>query len=130
MKKLLSVFIAITIALTFTIYANAGESSNSAYTVDQITVNFSESTTFTAEEQALITQFIVNGSNNSSATTYNLMCTLFGHKTTTETIGVIEHCVSDTAPRCIETIQDVTACSRCDYVTTDVISSYYIFCCD
>ena len=47
-----------------------------------------------------------------------------------ESIIVIEHCVSATAPRCLETYEDLTVCSRCDYTAIDVIGSIYIYCCD
>ena len=130
MKKVLFLFFAIIIAATLPLSVFASATSGNAYTINGITVKFAIDSSFTAEEQMEIAQTVINGTDSSSATTYNLMCTLFGHKTTTETIGVIEHCVSATAPRCIETVQDVTTCSRCDYVTTDIISSNYIFCCD
>lgn len=130
MKRILIVLLAVAIILTMplTIYAN-GSTSN-VYTFDGITIKFSETSSFTIEEQAAIAELIATGAEDSSATTYNVLCTLFGHKTTTESFTTIEHCVSDTAPRCLESLVDVTACSRCDYVYTDVYSSYYINCCD
>lgn len=131
MKRIIIIFFALIFAtsLPLTVMA-AGESSNS-YTINGITVVFANNSSFTTEEQAAITELVVNGNAESSATTYNLLCTLFGHTTTTESFTVIEHCVSATAPRCVESIQDVTACTRCDTVIEiDVVTSNYIFCCE
>lgn len=130
MKRILTTLLAIIIALSLPLSAAAINNAQGIYTVNGITVEFSENSLFTPEEQAVITQLIVDGIDNSSATTYNVLCTLFGHKTTTETIGVIEHCYREAQPRCLKTIEDVTACSRCDYVSIDVVSTYYVVCCD
>lgn len=128
MKKLLTSMFAI--MLTLNIILNVSANGN-IYNNNGITIEFSETTAFTTEQQAVITQMIINDTINTNATPYNLLCTLFGHQTTTETIGIIEHCVSDTAPRCLKTVQDITACTRCETVI-DIytISSYYINCCD
>lgn len=129
MKKFFVLLLAIIIVLTLTISVYATGTSDNIYNINGITVEFSESSSFTEEEQVTIAQLVVDGIENST-TTYNVLCTLFGHSTTTETIGVIEHCVRDAQPRCLKTVEDVTACSRCDYVSIDVIGSYYIVCCD
>lgn len=131
MKKFLITTLAIIIALMPPFSVSASGVANNIYSVNRKTVEFSENSMFTVEQQEVIAQKIVNNSFTSNATTYNLLCTMFGHKTTTETIGVIEHCVSSTAPRCKETLQDVTVCTRCEEVIEiSTISSYYIFCCD
>lgn len=130
MKKVLVSLLSIIIITVLTFTTSASGTTTNIYTIDGITIEFSENSSFTAEEQATIAELVTKGVDNSSATTYNIMCTLFGHKTTTESFTVIEHCVSATAPRCLKSLQDVTACSRCDYVSIDVVSSYYIFCCD
>lgn len=128
MKKIFISLLAIIFALTLSITASA---TGNAYSINEVTIVFSEDSVFSAEEQVVIAEMIVNGTDNSSVTTYNLMCTLFGHKTVTESYTVIEHCVSDTAPRCLETILDLTMCTRCEtLLDTHVITSYYINCCD
>lgn len=128
MKKIFASVFTIMLAINLILTASA---NGNVYNNNRITIDFSENTIFNAEEQAVITQIIINDMTNTNVATYNLMCTLFGHKTVTETIGVIEHCVSDTAPRCIETISEVTMCTRCETVI-DIyeITSYYINCCD
>lgn len=117
----------VTFSLTFS--ANAASASN-IYNVNGVTVEFSPNSSFTVENQATIANYVASNTDDSYVAAYNLWCTMFGHDTTTETITVIEHCVSDTAPRCVKTFQDVTACSRCDYVNIEVIGSSYIFCCE
>ncbi|MBQ3227029.1 MAG: hypothetical protein IJB43_00455 [Clostridia bacterium] len=129
MKKTITILISMLIAFSFIFSVNAEGTSN-IYNINGKTVEFLTDSSFTNEQQLIIANCIANDIDNSSVATYNLLCTMFGHKTTTETITVIEHCVSDTAPRCLRTFQDVTACSRCDYVYVEVIGSSYIFCCD
>jgi len=128
MKKIFISLLAIVFALTVSITASA---TGNIYSINGVSIIFSEDSVFSAQEQATIVEMLVNGKDDSPATTYNLMCTLFGHKTVTESYTVVEHCVSDTAPRCLETIQDLTMCTRCEtLLDTHVITSYYINCCD
>lgn len=58
-----------------------------------------------------------------------LTCTLFGHDTQVHLAYVIEHKVNKKAPRCLETVYDVTTCSRCDYETMKRKLDHYISCC-
>lgn len=127
MKKMLASLLAIMFILLITITAAASEN---IYTINDVTIEFSETSSLSDEQKEIISHLIINGTDNSS-TTYNLLCTLFGHKTATENISVIEHCVNDTSPRCRKTVQDVTMCTRCEeLIDTYVITSYYINCCD
>ena len=131
MKRIITLFMAIIIAFSMTLVSSANTSSGNTIEVNGVTVIFSANSNFTEEEQQLIAEHVILGiSEDERNTTYNLLCTLFGHKTTTESFTVVEHCASDTQPRCRRSLQDVTACSRCDYVTTEVISSTYIYCCE
>lgn len=129
MKKLLITLLAIIIAASLPINAYATETVGNIYALDGVTVKFSADSSLSPEKQAAIAEWVVTGTSDSSATTYNLLCTMFGHKTTTESFTVIEHCVRDVQPRCLESLEDVTICSRCDYVSIDVVTSYYINCC-
>lgn len=127
MKKTITSIFAIMLVLVLSLSASA---HGNIYTIDGITIEFSENSAFTAENQAVIAQAVIYGIDNS-VSTYNLWCTLFGHSELTESYTVIEHCVSSTAPRCKETIQDATMCTRCEtLLDIKVITSYYIFCCD
>lgn len=131
MKRFISIILTMVILLSMPINATASEMTGNVVDIGSFTVEFIANSSFTADEQYYLAQYIVDNSPvGESETTYNLLCTLFGHKTTTESITVIEHCVSDTQPRCIKSLQELTTCSRCDYVDIVEISSIYIYCCD
>ncbi|MBR6579522.1 MAG: hypothetical protein IKK74_11315 [Clostridia bacterium] len=130
MRRFISVILVIIFVLTLPILTSASELSSNVVNIGSTTVKYSADSGFSAEEQQIIAQRIVDGSINSQTTTYNVLCNLFGHKTTTESITVIEHCVSDTQPRCLQSFHEVTSCSRCDYVDIVEITSIYIYCCE
>lgn len=130
MKKTLTALLAIVIIASSLLSVSAESTMGNVYTFNGNTIEFSADSSFTVEEQVAIAQKVANGTNDSATTTYNLMCTLFGHKTTTESFTITKHLVRDEHPKCLESLQNVTTCSRCDYVSTEVISSYYINCCD
>ena len=131
MKRFITLFLAIVVAISTTLISSATASTGTAIEINGLEVIFKANSAFTAEAQQLIAEKVVsNSTENETGATYNLLCTLFGHKTTIETITVIEHCVRDTMPRCIRSLQDLTVCSRCDHVEIDVVSSAYIYCCE
>ena len=132
MKRIISLSTALILALLLCFSASANTTGNNTVTVDNYTIIFNEASTLTQDEMLRIAQARVNYNpeENSETSTYGVMCNLFGHKTTTETISVIEHCVQEAQPRCLQTYEDLTVCSRCDYVEVDVLSSVHIFCCD
>ena len=131
MKRYITFFLAIVVAISTILITSATSSTGTAIEIDSFEVIFESDSSFTAEEQQLIAEKVIsNNTDNEKATTYNILCTLFGHKTTTESITVIEHCVREAQPRCTKSLQDVTTCSRCDYVDISVFSSTYIYCCE
>ena len=129
MKRTLILFIAVLIIAMLTLTVSASEN---IYTINGFTFEFAQDSAFTTEQQVVIVETAINKETvDSDVTTYNLLCTLFGHKSATESFTIIEHCVSDTAPRCLQTLQDVTACTRCDaIIDIHTVGSVYIFCCD
>lgn len=131
MKRITVFIFALIFAATLPLTASATDTSGNIYTINGTTVEFAIDSSFTEEEQIAIAELVVNGNYDSSITTYNLLCTLFGHKETTESYTVIEHCVSATAPRCVRSLQEITICSRCETVIEiNILSSNYIFCCE
>lgn len=131
MKRFIIFFIATILALSMTLISSATALNGNAIEYNGYTIIFNVDSNFDEEQQQIIAQKVIsNDITNDISATYNLMCTLFGHKTTTESITVIEHRVSDTQPRCRKSLQDVTGCTRCDYVTTSVVSATYIYCCE
>ena len=131
MRKLICLCIAIILSLSFCLSTSADATNENVIEVNGYTIIFDETSTLTQEEKLHIAQIRVNHlETTEEATPYGVMCDLFGHKTTTETISVIEHCVRDTPPRCLQTYEDLTVCSRCDYVNIEVVGSIHIYCCD
>ncbi len=132
MKRLISLSLALIFVFLLCFTTSADTADNNVVNIADYTIVFDDNTSFSKEEQLLIAQYRANYDFSSSTTTntYGLMCTLFGHKTTTETIIVTEHCVRDTAPRCLETIERLTVCSRCDHTEIEVLNSSYMYCCN
>ena len=131
MKKYSVALICILIILTITaVWASATETNtqytyqknNTAYTVEFIETELSE------EQQEQVANRLIHA-EDSDATIYGLTCTLFGHKLTESTVGVITHKVRTYAPRCKREIYDVTVCERCDYQTQTLSGTSYILCC-
>ncbi len=109
------------------------ESKIFSYWLDNFEVQFDTNSTFSAEEQEAIANYLVNSEDNATtdeASTYGLICWISGHKLQTEVVVVIEHKVSATEPRCRKNVYDVSTCSRCDYVEEELIGSMMIDCCD
>lgn len=130
MKRTILIILTIAIILSMPLVVSASDSVGNIVNVGSFTIVFEADSGFTVDEQHALAQIIATDSENDTSTSYNVLCTLFGHKTSTETISVIEHCVSDTQPRCIQSYMDVTACSRCDYADIVELSSIYIYCCE
>ena len=63
------------------------------------------------------------------ASTYGLMCTLFGHKLETSSAITITHNARTSDPRCLRKTYSVETCSRCDYSNSTLLGSSYISCC-
>ena len=132
MKRLISFFLALMLAISLCLITSANSTDSNTITVGNYTIIFDETSTLTQEEKLHIAQLRANHNHETDnhASTYGVMCNLFGHKTTTETIIVVEHQVSPTAPRCLENVEELTVCSRCDYTNVEILGSIYIYCCD
>ena len=129
MKKL--TILALTIILTMSLFINvsAQEISGITYDYGNITVIFNNDSSLSAEQQEHIANTLINGNNNIS--TYNLMCTLFGHNyDQTEGVTTVTHEASDTSPRCYKEYFLVHICSRCqEDGQIERLGGEYIFCC-
>ena len=129
MKKIITVLLAIVLTSFMCVSAFASENVGNMYTIGDKTVVFEASSVFTAEEQQYIAEMLVNPDADSAAT-YGLMCTLFGHKETTEAVTTITHGAAATAPRCLQENFLVTICTRCEEtISMERISFQYISCC-
>lgn len=124
-KNLFAILLVITLlACTCVIPTSAKETTNNDV---EIIINGEVS----AETKEKIERYFSSGEpiTADGDSTYGLTCTLFGHKLEGTIVSAITHKVSATAPRCLEKTYDYEACTRCDYESSDLINSSYIFCC-
>ena len=127
-KRLVAMLIAIAIAMCLFVMPSsaAGEAEHAHENIEIIF----EDETLSEEFKARATAHFLNGAPEDDGTaTYGLTCTLFGHKLETGTTTTITHKARATAPRCLRQYYDYSACTRCDYETSTLISSSYIHCC-
>lgn len=125
-KKILSLILAISmLSCMFIMPANAAE-TEADENIEIIIVNqdISEETKAKA-----INFYTDGGEEQEGVSTYGLTCTLFGHKTESTQVYRINHEVRTTSPRCLKKTYKYTACTRCDYEESTLISSAYIVCC-
>ena len=124
--KIFTLIIAIVLAFSSMNLVAFAESEEPCTHADcEITYEFSKE--LTDEEKARIIASI-NGEDDG-AQTYGLTCTLFGHELDTGTTDIIEHKVRTTAPRCLRRTYEYELCTRCDYNTSTLIGTTYIYCC-
>ena len=127
MKKITIVLMTIVLWLCSTLNVSANSTVGNTYQIDDITVIFDLESQFSNEQQEVIANLLVHPEYGVAQA--NLLCTLFGHKNTAETVITITHKVSATDPRCLQENFTVTSCSRCNTSTVERNSYGYIFCC-
>jgi len=86
-----------------------------------------ENTSFTIAQQQNIIDYLVY--KKETPAPKGLTCFLFGHSLTLERWSVTYHLEHSTAPKCIRNVYDVSYCSRCDYITSELVSTVRVFCC-
>ena len=130
MKRLFALLTALLICFLTCINVSATQLNVTTITINGVDVEFSEHSLLTYEEKLIVAEEIVYGHEDENKTTYGLACTLFGHKYTIERVTSITHCASNTAPRCLVEIWEISVCSRCDDTMKTLVSQYYSYCCD
>ncbi len=125
-KKMLSLILAISmLACMFIMPANAAETETNKHIEIVIeNENISEET-----REKIITFYSNGGEEKEGIATYGLTCTLLGHKLETSAVYKITHKVRATSPRCLKKTYNYSACTRCDYEESVLLSSAYIACC-
>ena len=125
-KSLFAVILVISLlASAFAVPASA--KSNKTNSDIEIII---ENKNITAETKAKIEKYYSEENHNDDgATTYGLTCTLLGHKLEESCVTTITHKVRTSQPRCLQRTYEYAACTRCDYETSEVISTVYIVCC-
>lgn len=124
-KSLFAILLALTLlACTCVLPTSAKEDKN----IEIIILDENVS----AETKAKIEKYFANGepATDDGATTYGITCALLGHKLQNSIVGVVTHKVRATAPRCVRKTYDYNACTRCDYETSELVDTEYIFCCE
>lgn len=131
MKKIIKRFVAIVMLVALIILATLGVSADTnagnSYQIEDVTVIFDADSQLSVEQQEMIAQLLVNPEYGVSQV--NLICNLFGHKTTQEGVSTITHKVSSTNPRCLRELFTITTCSRCNESTVERDAAVYISCC-
>ncbi|MBR6563136.1 MAG: hypothetical protein IKK70_04285 [Clostridia bacterium] len=132
MKKTIKVLAFLLIMMTvLTVVASASGENTASYNYEvddtEYTVTFSNSSMSREKQEAIARKLV--GIDDSSAQTYGLKCTLFGHDYVYETAYVTTHKVRTTAPRCKKTEYAVTYCDDCDYYEEEIVGTEFIDCC-
>lgn len=127
MKKIVSMIMAVCLISAFTCVAGAADvDSNIFYYGDKEIVVEGEN--LSHEEMKAIADFVAEGNDSGDASTYGLMCSLFGHNIEETTAREITHNVYSTAPKCVEKTYKVRTCSRCDHIEKELIYSKRVNC--
>ena len=127
MKKIISlVMVVVSLFLVMSVSASAENTNENTVIVNETEFIFDADTSDDFRNKVIADYF---NENEENATTYGLICTLFGHKLETGVIQVVTHKVRSTDPRCLRERFDTEACTRCDYTNQELISSSYISCC-
>lgn len=128
MKKIIALILTVVLAfsaMSITAYAEDASENTVTVTVNETVFVFDADTTEDFRDKFIEHYF----NHDDEASTYGLMCTLFGHKTETSVVNTVTHKAKATSPRCLRETFDVETCSRCDYVKSTLITSAYIVCC-
>lgn len=132
MKKIITFAVAVFVIFMFCISPVVAGNESNIYSIGNIEIFFDELSQFDAETKNIIISHLLsddsnrdrNGINNPK----NIICDIFGHSFTTETVITITHNVRDTQPTCLEETYEVSVCSRCGHVESNLISHKYIYC--
>lgn len=81
------------------------------------------------ETKEKIIAYYTNGGEDDGVAICGLTCTLFGHNIETSTITAVTHNYRTTAPKCLQRRYKYEACTRCDYETSTLLGSIFVYCC-
>lgn len=126
-KNIFAILLALTLLTsTFVVPVSAKEP-----TVKNTNVEIIIHDEVSEETKEKIEKYFASGEpvQDDNAITYGLTCTLLGHKLETTTVSTVIHKSRASAPRCLKKTYNVDTCTRCDYETSELIRSQYIYCC-
>lgn len=127
MKKILVILLTIVLTFGATLGVSADDIIGNTYQIENVTVIFDTDSQLSNEQQEIIADLLVNPEYGVSQA--NLICNIFGHKNTSETVITITHKAKTNSPRCLQENFTVTTCSRCNESTVERNSLFYITCC-
>lgn len=128
MKKtrFLAILLVFAISISiFAIHSSAADEVEEAY----IEIIFLDENVSDEFKEKATAHLLSGGAEDEGAATYGILCKAFGHVLETGTTTQITHKVNATAPRCLQRTYEVSACTRCDYTESTLLSSTYIYCC-
>lgn len=130
MKKFFTVLLTFLLIFTFSLSAFAASEEICTYEIGNVTVIFDENDALDAATREALAHMLASGSyGEDNVVTYNLLCTLFGHKYETSGATTITHCVEPDQPRCLQETFTVQLCTRCDDTIVERTGWSYITCC-
>ncbi len=132
MKKVVAIAVAFAMALSMSVLAvSANGDGVYEYRIGNVTIVFDGGNELTAEQRRSVVNAVAAENNSSAAAPQNLICSVFGHKYDDAGYGMtfVIHEVREQDPRCDEQFRQVRVCSRCDQLTTTVLSTEPISCC-
>ncbi len=128
MKKIIALILvaaSLFSVLSVSVYAEDAGEDTVTVTVDGVEFIFDSDTSEEFRNKAIAHYF----EHDDEATTYGLMCTLFGHKLENSIISAVTHKARATDPRCLRQRFNTEVCTRCDYTNSTLIDAKYISCC-
>lgn len=125
-KSLFAIMLAISLLVSAFVIPTSAKTDKTNSDIEIII----ENENISAETKAKIEKYYsTENHGDDGAATYGLTCTLLGHKLEESCVTTITHKVRATSPRCLQRTYLYEACTRCDYESSEVISTLYIICC-
>ncbi|MBQ8207459.1 MAG: hypothetical protein IJZ89_01845 [Clostridia bacterium] len=131
MKRTLTSLLSICITICLFITAVAASTDPNSFLFGNKEITILDDSINYSKMQAIAAFVADEHSHDNTNTTYAISC-LLGHDIAESMVFEVEHCVYDTAPRCLEKEYHVTYCTRstCDYMVKDLLYEAWIFCCE
>lgn len=128
MKKFF-VFIISAVLILSVCFSSTAANIQYTYNYGNVSVIFNEDTKFSEASREHIADMLAGENESDSEIEPHGIACLFGHKYVTDNVITITHCVSETQPRCLKEIFEISECSRCGKTKTELIYDSYIACC-
>ena len=129
-KRLLSIIMAVSMLFcVLVVPATAADDGECHHHENEIEIIIHDEVSPEVAERIIDSILNPEAYEDDGTAVYGLTCDLFGHKTETTRVTVISHKERASDPRCDRVIFNKTVCTRCDYLTTQLVSRTHISCC-